>query len=84
MSIKKTPQANTILFTWFNQYAGVILKTPSKTLVIDPVDIKTKKLQTVDAIRITHEHYDHLDPRWQLKYGGNRSYDVGFEPKRIR
>ena len=62
MSIKKTPQPNTILFTWFNQYAGIILKTPSKTLVIDPVDIKAKNLQTVDAILITHEHYDHLDP----------------------
>ena len=62
MSIKKTPQPNTILFTWFNQYAGLLLKTPSKTLVIDPVDIKPKKLQTADAILITHEHYDHLDP----------------------
>jgi L-ascorbate metabolism protein UlaG (beta-lactamase superfamily) len=62
MSIEKTPQPNTIFFTWFNQYAGVVLKTPSKTLVIDPVDIKPKKLQTVDAILITHEHYDHLDP----------------------
>jgi len=63
MSIKKTAEKNSILFVWFNQYAGILLKTPSKTLVIDPVDIKPKSLQNVDAILITHEHYDHLDPR---------------------
>ncbi|MEM2386339.1 MAG: MBL fold metallo-hydrolase, partial [Candidatus Bathyarchaeia archaeon] len=37
-------------------------KTPSKTLVVDPVDVKAKNLQKVDAVLITHEHYDHLDP----------------------
>lgn len=63
MSIQKTPEKNTILFVWFNQYAGIILKTPTKTLAIDPVDIKPQSLQNVDAILITHEHYDHLDPR---------------------
>lgn len=62
MSIQKTPEANTIFFVWFNQYAGILLKTPSKTIVIDPVDIKVKNLPNVDAILITHEHYDHLDP----------------------
>ncbi len=63
MSIQKKPEKNTILFVWFNQYAGVVLKTPSKTVAIDPVDIKAKSLQNVDAVLITHEHYDHLDPR---------------------
>jgi L-ascorbate metabolism protein UlaG (beta-lactamase superfamily) len=63
MSIQKTPEPNTILFVWFNQYAGILLKTPTKTLAIDPVDIKPKSLQNTDAILITHEHYDHLDPR---------------------
>jgi L-ascorbate metabolism protein UlaG (beta-lactamase superfamily) len=63
MSIQKTPEPNTILFMWFNQYAGILLKTPTKTLAIDPVDIKPKSLQNTDAILITHEHYDHLDPR---------------------
>jgi L-ascorbate metabolism protein UlaG (beta-lactamase superfamily) len=63
MYIQKTPEKNAILFVWFNQYAGIILKTPTKTLAIDPVDIKPKSLQNVDAILITHEHYDHLDPR---------------------
>ena len=63
MAIQKTPEKNTILFVWFNQYAGVLIKTPTKTLALDPVDIKPKSLQNVDAILITHEHYDHLDPR---------------------
>ena len=63
MAVQKVPEKNTILFVWFNQYAGILLKTPSKTLVIDPVDVKSKSLQNVDAILITHEHYDHLDPR---------------------
>ncbi len=63
MSIQKIPEKNAILFVWFNQYAGILLKTPTKTLAIDPVDIKSKSLQNVDAVLITHEHYDHLDPR---------------------
>jgi L-ascorbate metabolism protein UlaG (beta-lactamase superfamily) len=63
MSIQKTPEKNSILFVWLNNYSGILLKTPSKTLVIDPVDVKVKTLQNVDAILITHEHYDHLDQR---------------------
>ena len=63
MSIQKTPEKNSILFVWLNNYAGVLLKTPTKTLAIDPVDVKPKTLQNVDAILITHEHYDHLDQR---------------------
>jgi L-ascorbate metabolism protein UlaG (beta-lactamase superfamily) len=62
LSIQKTPEKNTVLFVWFNQYSGILLKTPTKTLVIDPVDVKPRSLQNVDAILITHEHYDHLDP----------------------
>jgi len=61
MSIGKIPSKNEILFVWFNRYAGVTVKTPSKTLVIDPVDVKPRDFKTVDAILITHEHYDHLD-----------------------
>ena len=63
MPIEKTPEKNAILFVWFNHYAGVLIKTPSKTLVIDPVDVKARSLRNVDAILITHEHYDHLDQR---------------------
>ncbi len=63
MSIQKTPEKNTVLFAWFNQYSGILLKTPTKTLIIDPVEVKTKNIQNIDAILITHEHYDHFDPR---------------------
>ena len=61
MSIGKSPGKNEVLFVWFNRYAGVTLKTPSKTLVIDPVDVKPRDFKNVDAVLITHEHYDHLD-----------------------
>lgn len=63
MPIEAVPEKNAILFVWFNHYAGVLIKTPSKTLVIDPVDVKARKLPDVDAVLITHEHYDHLDQR---------------------
>ncbi len=63
MPIDHAPEKNTVLFVWFNHYAGILLKTPSKTLVVDPVDVKPKQLQNTDAILITHEHYDHLDQR---------------------
>jgi L-ascorbate metabolism protein UlaG (beta-lactamase superfamily) len=61
MSIKKSPAKNEILFVWFNRYAGVTIKTPSKTLVVDPVDVKPRDFKNVDAVLITHEHYDHFD-----------------------
>ncbi|MCW3998606.1 MAG: MBL fold metallo-hydrolase [Candidatus Bathyarchaeota archaeon] len=61
MSIQKNPQANTVYFVWLNQYSGILLKTPTVTLAIDPADIKPKSLPALDAILITHEHYDHLD-----------------------
>jgi len=61
MSIEKTPSKNEILFVWFNCYSGVTIKTPSKTLLVDPVDVKSRDFQNLDAILITHEHYDHFD-----------------------
>jgi L-ascorbate metabolism protein UlaG (beta-lactamase superfamily) len=61
MSIANTPSKNEIFFVWFNRYAGVTVKTPSKTLVIDPVDVKPRDFKGVDAVLVTHEHYDHLD-----------------------
>jgi L-ascorbate metabolism protein UlaG (beta-lactamase superfamily) len=63
MTISKVPDKNSLLFVWLNNYAGLLLKTPSKTLLIDPVDIKVRDFPQVDAILITHEHYDHLDQR---------------------
>jgi L-ascorbate metabolism protein UlaG (beta-lactamase superfamily) len=62
MSIQNVPKANTVLFTWFNKYAGVLLRTRNKILIIDPVDIMVQNFPIVDAVLITHEHYDHLDP----------------------
>ncbi|KPV62721.1 MAG: metal-dependent hydrolase [Candidatus Bathyarchaeota archaeon BA1] len=49
-----------VSFLWFNSYSGVAIKTPSKTLVVDPVDVDPN-FKTVDTILITHDHYDHLD-----------------------
>lgn len=63
MPIRNIPEENAILFVWFNHYAGVLIKTPSKTIVIDPVDIRSNSFPNVDAVLITHEHYDHLDQR---------------------
>jgi L-ascorbate metabolism protein UlaG (beta-lactamase superfamily) len=63
MPIDKTPEKNAILFVWLNHYSGVLIKTPSKTIVIDPVDIRARSFPDADAILLTHEHYDHLDPR---------------------
>ncbi|UCG36707.1 MAG: MBL fold metallo-hydrolase [Candidatus Bathyarchaeota archaeon] len=62
MSIETaSPKENEVAFKWFNNYSGVTLKTPSKTLVVDPVDVSPKCFAKIDAILITHEHYDHLD-----------------------
>ena len=63
MSVTKVPEKNTVFFVWINNYAGLLLKTPSKTLLIDPVEIKARNFPQVDAILISHEHYDHLDQR---------------------
>jgi len=63
MPVDKIPERNAVLFVWFNHYSGILIKTPSKTLVIDPVDIRSRSFPNVDAVLITHEHYDHLDPR---------------------
>jgi L-ascorbate metabolism protein UlaG (beta-lactamase superfamily) len=56
-----TPKKGEVAFVWFNSYAGVAIKTPSKTLIVDPVDVNPKTFRLVDAILITHEHYDHLN-----------------------
>ena len=63
MPVDENPEKDAILFVWFNHYAGILIKTPSKTLVIDPVDIRARSFPNTDAVLITHEHYDHLDPR---------------------
>jgi L-ascorbate metabolism protein UlaG (beta-lactamase superfamily) len=55
------PGSGEVALLWFNPYAGVAIKTPTKTLVVDPVNVNAKAFPTVDALLITHEHYDHLD-----------------------
>jgi len=50
-----------IAFLWFNSFSGVAVRTPSKTLVFDPADVEPKTFKKVDAILITHDHFDHLD-----------------------
>jgi len=62
MSIETlTPKKGEVAFVWFNNYAGVTIKTPNKTLVIDPADIDPQFFKTVDMVLVTHEHADHLD-----------------------
>jgi len=56
-----TPKKGEVAFVWFNNYSGVTIKTPSKTIVVDPADVDPKVFKTVDAVLVTHEHQDHFD-----------------------
>lgn len=80
MPINNIPEENAILFVWFNHYAGVLIKTPSKTLVIDPVDIRSRSFPNADAILITHEHYDHLDQRLVKEIQRNTDCKIIADP----
>jgi len=82
--VDKNPERNTIFFVWFNHYAGTLIKTPSKTIVIDPVDVKPRQLQKTDAILITHEHYDHLDQRLIMETQKNTNCQVISDPASAR
>src|SRR3990172_7758584 len=84
MLLEKTPEKNAIMFVWFNRYAGILLKTPTKTIVIDPVDVKSKSLQNTDAILVTHEHYDHLDQRLIAEIQKNTNCQVIVDPASAR
>jgi L-ascorbate metabolism protein UlaG (beta-lactamase superfamily) len=55
------PKKGEVCFLWFNRCSGIVLKTPSKTLVFDPAEVDPEIFKNVDAILITHEHYDHLE-----------------------
>jgi len=62
MSIESlVPKKGKVAFLWFNSYSGVTIRTPSKTLVVDPAEVDPGIFKTVDAILITHDHYDHFD-----------------------
>jgi L-ascorbate metabolism protein UlaG (beta-lactamase superfamily) len=55
------PGKGEIAFVWFNGYSGVTIRTPTKTLVVDPASVDAEVFKAVDALLVTHEHYDHLD-----------------------
>ncbi|KPV61648.1 MAG: metal-dependent hydrolase [Candidatus Bathyarchaeota archaeon BA2] len=57
LSLKK----GEIAFLWFNSFSGVAIRTPSKTLVFDPAEVEPETFKKVDAVLITHDHFDHLD-----------------------
>lgn len=50
-----------IAFLWFNSYAGIVLKTTRRILVVDPADVSADIFNKASAVLITHEHFDHLD-----------------------
>jgi L-ascorbate metabolism protein UlaG (beta-lactamase superfamily) len=62
MSIESlTLKKGEVAFLWFNNYAGVTIRTQSKTLVVDPADVDPTIFKKVDALLITHEHSDHFN-----------------------
>jgi len=62
MSIESlTLKKGEVAFLWFNNYSGTIIRTPTKTFVVDPADVDPTIFKTVDALLITHEHHDHFD-----------------------
>ena len=80
MPIENTPEKNAILFVWFNHYSGILIKTPSKTIVIDPVDIRSRSFPNIDAVLLTHEHYDHLDQRLVKEIQKNTNCKIIADP----
>ena len=52
-----------IALTWFNSYSGIALRTPKAILIFDPAKMGERRGIRADAIIITHEHYDHFDPK---------------------
>jgi len=56
----KVPQGK-IALTWFNDYSGVIVKTPSLTVIFDPTDVDISDVSQANVVVVTHEHYDHFE-----------------------
>lgn len=50
-----------IAITWLNKYSGILMRSPHIGIVVDPVEVDESILTDIDAILVTHEHYDHLD-----------------------
>ncbi|RLE50131.1 MAG: hypothetical protein DRJ31_02325 [Candidatus Methanomethylicota archaeon] len=53
-----------VALTWFNDYSGVVVKTSNGTIIVfDPYEVKPDVFTKVDILIITHEHFDHYDPK---------------------
>jgi len=45
----------------FNDFSGIAIMSPLRSVVLDPTQIDASSFQKVDFLLITHEHTDHLD-----------------------
>lgn len=62
MAVEKSSLSRSqISITWLNKYSGILLKSPHVGVLVDPVEVDESMMTEIDAILITHEHYDHLD-----------------------
>jgi len=80
LSIESAPERGKISILWFNDYAGISIRTPNYSLVVDPVDVDADAFTEVDAILITHEHYDHLDTSLVSRIQGRTGCLVAADP----
>lgn len=46
---------------WFNEFSGVAILSPLRSIIVDPTQIDGEAFQRVDFLLITHELTDHLD-----------------------
>jgi len=46
---------------WFNEFSGVAILSPLRSIIVDPTQIDGEAFQRVDFLLITHELIDHLD-----------------------
>ena len=46
MSVEIEPKRGEVAFKWFNNYAGLTIRTPSKIIVIDPGIYTQENLRT--------------------------------------
>jgi L-ascorbate metabolism protein UlaG (beta-lactamase superfamily) len=85
MSIDKTfPERNEIAFKCLGNYSGVTIRTSSVSLAIDPVDVSAKSFRNLDALLVTHEHYDHLDELLIGKVHATTGCRILADPTSIR
>ncbi len=78
------PKQNEIAFKCLGNYSGVTVRTPSVTLTIDPVEVNAKSFSNLDALLVTHEHYDHLDELLIGKIHARTKCRILADPTSIR